>query len=70
MELPLQALLGHVLQGPIPVVVIVRAEVAGAFPDIRPGGAVEGEAHVVLATDPRHDLHLLETKAKRLNNFN
>lgn len=46
------------LQGPVPIVIVVGAEVASTLPNIRPGGAVEGEAHVVLATDPRHYLHL------------
>lgn len=53
-QLPLQALLGHVLQGPIPVVVVVGAKVSGAAPDARPGGAIEGEAHVVFAANPGH----------------
>jgi len=38
--------------------------VAGALPDIRPGGAVEGEAHVVLAAHPGHDLHLPKRRAR------
>lgn len=58
MQLPLQTLLRHMLQRPVPVVVVVRAEVPCTPAYTLPGGTVKGEAHVVLATDPRHRLHL------------
>lgn len=58
MQLFLQALLGHMLQRPIPVVVIVAAEVSSAASNARPSGTIEGEAHVMLAADPGHGLHL------------
>lgn len=57
-QFPLQTLLWYVLQRPIPVVVIVAAEVPSAAPDARPSGAIEGEAHVMFAADPGHGLHL------------
>lgn len=63
-QLSPQTLLRNVLQGPVPVVVIVGAEVAGALPDVRPSGAIEGEAHVVLTADPGHDLHLPKRRTR------
>lgn len=58
MQLPLQTLLRHMLQRPVPVIIIVGAEVPCTLAYALPCGTVEGEAHIVLATDPRHRLHL------------
>lgn len=46
------------LQRPIPVVVIVVAELFAALPDTAPGGAIERKAHVVFAANPGHQFHL------------
>lgn len=53
-----QAVLGDVLQGPVPVVIVVLAEVLRAADDFHPGEAVERHAHVVFAAYPGRYLHL------------
>jgi len=53
-----QAALRNVLQAPVPIVVIVRAEEFSAVTDILPGAAVERHSHVVLTADPRRHLRL------------
>lgn len=58
-------LLGHVLQRPIPIVVVVRAKLTGAPDDITPNGAIECEAHIVLTTNPGYHLHLPAIKRKQ-----
>lgn len=48
----------HVLQAPIPVVVIVCAEINRTLSDFVPDGFVHGHAHVVPTANPRRCLHL------------
>lgn len=57
-QLVLETLLGDVLQGPVPVVVVIRAKVIGTADYLVPRGLVKHHSHVVLATDPRCNLHL------------
>ena len=54
-----QAALGYVLQAPVPIIVIIRAEEFGTVTDILPGAAVERHSHVVLTADPRRHLRLI-----------
>ena len=54
-----QAALGNVLQAPVPIVVIIRAEEFGTVTDILPCAAVERHSHVVLAADPGCHLRLI-----------
>lgn len=44
-----QASLRDVLQAPVPIVIVVRAKLCGAFPQLVPRNAIERHAHVVLA---------------------
>lgn len=52
------ALLRHMLQWPVPVVVVVRAEHWWACNDLTPRAAIERKSHIVLAAHPWRDLHL------------
>lgn len=54
----LETLLGDVLQGPIPIVVIVGAEMIAAAHNLMPGCLIEDHPHVVLAANPWCYLHL------------
>lgn len=55
------------LQRPVPVVVIVGAEVSRTLAYTLPGGPIKGKAHVVLAADPRHRLHLTKEDERKSN---
>lgn len=46
------------LQAPVPVVVVVGAEVLGTAPQLQPHGSVQSEPHVVLAAHPRRHFRL------------
>jgi hypothetical protein len=58
LQLVLQTGLRHVLQAPVPVVVVVGAEIPRAAPQLQPDAAIEREPHVVLAADPRRHFRL------------
>lgn len=49
------------LQRPIPVVVVIRAEMVRAAHNVAPSAAIEREAHVVFAADPGNHLNLLSS---------
>lgn len=53
-----ETLLGDVLKGPVPVVIIVGTEMIAAAHDLAPGRLIEDHSHVVLAADPRRNLNL------------
>lgn len=65
MQLFLQTLLGHIMQRPVPIVVIVKTEMLRTLSYGRPSAAIESETHIVLAAYPGHhfDLHV-ERKIK------
>lgn len=58
------------LQTPVPVVVIVRAEELGTVTYIQPRAAVESHSHVVLAADPRRHLRLTRKLMSTPSHFN
>jgi hypothetical protein len=62
-EFVFQAALGNVLQTPVPIVVVVRAEELGTVTDILPGAAVECHPHVVLTADPWCHFRLNKTSS-------
>ena len=64
LQLLLQAVEGHVQQGPVPVVVVKVAELLGARVDPAPQLAVEGHTHVVLGADPLGDLNLISVEER------
>lgn len=54
--------LGYVLKAPVPVVIVVRAELRGAFSQLVPRHAIECHAHVVLAGYPWYHFGLHRNK--------
>lgn len=58
MQFMLQTVLGYMLQRPIPVVIVVFAEVVSTRQDLRPRAPIKGHPHVVLAAYPRRYFHL------------
>lgn len=54
----LHALLRDVLKGPVPVIIIVLAEVLGAAGHLLPCTFTKRHTHVMLATYPWRHLHL------------
>lgn len=61
-QLVLHALLRYVLQRPIPIVIVIRAEHRCARHNLAPGAPIKCEAHVVLAAHPRSDLNLVHVR--------
>jgi hypothetical protein len=57
-QLVAHAALRHLLQAPVPVVVVVVTKPLCALPDLLPHGAIKGHAHVVLAAHPRRQFRL------------
>lgn len=58
MQLVVHTALRHLLQAPVPVVIVVVAEPLSALPNLLPHGAIKGHAHVVLAAHPRRQFSL------------
>lgn len=52
------------MQGPIPIIVVVRTEMLPASLHLVPGGLIKHHSHVVLATDPRCNFNLKEVTQK------
>lgn len=57
------------LQRPVPVVVIVIAELFATLADAAPSGAIECKTHIVFAANPRHQFHLQLTQKIALQGY-
>lgn len=57
-EFVAQTIVGHALQAPVPIVIVILAERVGAIDKSFPHGSIVRHAHVMFAADPLRYLGL------------